>query len=476
MEEIVEIVTRNIFDLKPHQGNIKIYGKDEDVSDVKANILATGLKYELTISENNTIISGHRRWKALTELVNEGHSEFATVKCIVKHYDTAEAELEALIIANSQRTKNLEQIGREALNLKEIYGLKAEKRMKLGKKSDPMADLPEGESGSTRDKIAKILHSTGNKWITPKNIDILVQSITKLDEFDKNGDSFNADVLRHELNKDKHNFAAIGKLTKNIDEISEDNKKKLLDDKITVNDAVKTIGSISDTPASSNEIPIPKTTDELLKIIDAFKKLPEYKKSGTMVYMLNKISTELWSVKKVNNVLNGKFTEEIQPILNLKFWKKLKYFSGKNDEAVKYTIIETLAIKYDGDCWQEQDEYENFDYNYDVELSLIEYANNFLKREHDYMIKEVTRLFGLFDELVCENEISDDLQDFLDDCNLPHVVLVTDHYYNLLGEFEINSNDLPFFGILDEFTSQKKNMVTLTMNIQVNLGMIVDMR
>lgn len=80
----------------------------------------------------------------------------------------------------------------------------------------------------------------------------------------------------------------------------------------------------------------------------------------------------------------------------------------------------------------------------------------FFKREHDYMIDEVTRLFGLFDELVCENEISDDLQDFLDDCNLPHVVLVTDHYYNLLGEFEINSNDLPFFGILNEFTSQKK--------------------
>lgn len=251
-----KIVIKNIFDLKPHQENIKIYGKNEDVSDVKASILTNGLSYELTISDNNTIISGHRRWKALTELVKEGHSEFAKVKCIVKHYDTANDELKAVIIANSQRTKNLEQIGREALFLKEIHSSEAEKRMKAGKKSDPMADLPKG---STRDLIAQELFSTGNKWITPKNIDILVQSITKLDEFEKNGDSFNADVLRHELHKDKHNFAAISKLTKNIDEISEENKKRLLDDKITVNDAVKAVECISDT---DNDIDYPNEAEE----------------------------------------------------------------------------------------------------------------------------------------------------------------------------------------------------------------------
>lgn len=222
--------------MKPHQKNTQIYGINEDVSDIKASILSDGFITQLTISDNNTIISGHRRWKALTELVNEGHSEFTTVNCIVKHYETAEDELKAVIIENSTRNKNLEQIGREAIILKEIHSLEAEKRMKAGKKSDPMADLPKG---STRELIAQELHSTGNGWITPKNIDVLLQSITKLDKLEKNGNSLNADVLRHELHKDKHNFTAISKLTKNIDNISAENKQKLLDNEITVNDAVK---------------------------------------------------------------------------------------------------------------------------------------------------------------------------------------------------------------------------------------------
>ena len=56
---------KNIFDLKPHQKNTQIYGTNEDVSDIKASILSNGLITPLTISNNNIIISGHRRWKAL---------------------------------------------------------------------------------------------------------------------------------------------------------------------------------------------------------------------------------------------------------------------------------------------------------------------------------------------------------------------------------------------------------------------------
>lgn len=444
-----EIIKKNIFDLKPHQKNTQIYGINEDVSDIKASILSDGFITQLTISDNNTIISRHRRWKALTELVNEGHSEFTTVDCIVKHYETAEDELKAVIIANSTRNKNLEQIGREAIILKEIHSLEAEKRMKAGKKSDPMADLPKG---STRDLIAKELHSTGNGWITPKNVDVLLQSINKLDELEKNGDSLNADVLRHELHKDKHNFTAISKLTKNIDNISAENKQKLLDNEITVNDAVKAIENVSETV--SEAIPIAKTPDELLKVINAFRKLPEYNNS-TIKSIFDEIAYNVMSIEKVNNVLNGNFIEKIQPILNLDLWKKLNYFSDKNVDIIKFTIIKTLAIMVNADCWQKQDEHENYDYAYDIELSLIDFANNFLASEHNYHFEKLTDFFMQFNDYISKDKICSELQNFLDDCNLPHAVLVTNDYFYSLLNYGIDSNDLPFIDILYKFAVSK---------------------
>lgn len=443
-------VKKSIFDLKPHPKNLKIYGKNEDISDIKASILLNGLTENLIISDNNTIISGHRRWKALTELVNEGHNELAFVDCVVKHYETAEAELKAVVSANSTRNKNLEQIGREAIILKKIHSLEAEKRMKAGKKSDPMADLPKG---STRELIAQELHSTSNGWITPKNIDILLQSINKLDELEKNGDSLSVDVLKHELHKDKHNFTAISKLTKNIDNISAESKQKLLDNEITVNDAVKAVERVPETPLEENSIP--KTPDELLKVIKELKKSPEYNNNSTIVRIFDKISNSLSCVESINNVLNGKFIEKLQPILNLSLWKKLKYFSNKDVDVVKFTIIKTLAIMVKADCWQKQDEHDNYDYAYDIELSLIEFANKFLADEYNYSINELINLFELFDDYICKNEIADDLQNFLDDCNLPHAVLVINQYYSSLADYGINSNDLPFLDVLFEFVMSK---------------------
>lgn len=465
-----EIIKKNIFDLKPHQKNTQIYGINEDVSDIKASILSDGFITQLTISENNTIISGHRRWKALTELVNEGHSEFTTVNCIVKHYETAEDELKAVIIENSTRNKNLEQIGREALILKEIHSLEAEKRMKVGKKSDPMADSPKG---STRDLIAQELHSTGNGWITPKNIDVLLQSITKLDELEKNGDSLNADVLRHELHKDKHNFTAISKLTKNIDNISAENKQKLLDNEITVNDAVKAIESVSET--SSDEISTPKTPDELLKVINAFRKLPEYNNS-TIRGIFAEIAYNVMSIEKVNNVLNGEFKQIIQPILDLGLWKKIKYFSDRSTDCMAFTIIKVFALAI-GNRYGYDDDF-GYDSSYDVDKELIDLANNVINIEHEkctakyetarkrqqqYIedkknrynngLQLTTQLFNQFDKCICNytGEISDDVQEFLDDCNTPHVVMALNRYYSVIKEYDLSSDEIPFLNILCEF-------------------------
>lgn len=463
-------VKKSIFDLKPHPENLKIYGKNEDISDIKASILLNGLTEDLIISDNNTIISGHRRWKALTELVNEGHNELAFVDCIVKHYETAEAELKAVVCANSTRNKNLEQIGREAIILKKIHSLEAEKRMKAGKKSDPMADLPKG---STRELIAQELHSTGNGRITPKNIDILLQSINKLDELEKNGDSLSVDVLRHELHRDKHNFTAIGKLTKNIDNISDENKQKLLDNEITVNDAVKVIESVSETSLEEN--PIPKTPDELLKVINTFMELPEYNNS-TIKGIFDEIAYNVRTVEKVNNVLNGEFRQIIQPILDLDLWEKIKYFSDRNIDCMIFTVIKVFALVIGNGYGYDDD--IGYDSSYDVDKELIELANNVVnikydkctaksedarKRHQQYIedkkkrynngLQHTIQLFNQFNECICSynGEFFDKIQEFLNDCNTPHVVAALNIYYSLLKEYDLSSDRISYLNILYEF-------------------------
>lgn len=176
-----------------------------------------------------------------------------------------------------------------------------------------------------------------------------------------------------------------------------------------------------------------------------------------MVQIFDEISNNLKFVKNINNVLNGKFIEEIQPILDLKLWRKLNYFSDKDDDVIKFTIIKTLAIMVKGDCWQKQDEHDNLDYNYNIESSLIEFANKFLDGEYKHSINKLIEFFELFDDYICEDGISYDLQNFLDDCNLSHAVLVIEQYHISLADFELNTNDLPFVDILDDFTYSKRD-------------------
>ena len=66
----------------------------------------------LIVTEQNVVISGNRRLKACKWLVDNGHTEFASVNCIVRKYEDSDSEIKDIIILNSTRNKNLEQIGR----------------------------------------------------------------------------------------------------------------------------------------------------------------------------------------------------------------------------------------------------------------------------------------------------------------------------------------------------------------------------
>jgi len=93
--------------LKPHPRNACIYGEDEDVSDLVDLISRSGWVKPLVITPSNTIISGHRRWKAAIKLGLE------TVPCVVGEFPDEVAELQALLLENASRQKTNEQKVRE---------------------------------------------------------------------------------------------------------------------------------------------------------------------------------------------------------------------------------------------------------------------------------------------------------------------------------------------------------------------------
>jgi hypothetical protein len=49
--------------LKPHPRYRKIYGSDEDISQLVESIRASGWLRPLLITPKRTIVSGHRRWR-----------------------------------------------------------------------------------------------------------------------------------------------------------------------------------------------------------------------------------------------------------------------------------------------------------------------------------------------------------------------------------------------------------------------------
>jgi ParB/RepB/Spo0J family partition protein len=93
--------------LKPHPRNTSIYGDDEDVSDLVDLISSSGWIKPLVVTPSNTIVSGHRRWKAAIKLGLE------TVPCVEREFPDELAELQALLLENASRHKTNEQKVRE---------------------------------------------------------------------------------------------------------------------------------------------------------------------------------------------------------------------------------------------------------------------------------------------------------------------------------------------------------------------------
>ena len=122
-------------------------------------IRASGWVKPLVITPIGTIISGHRRWKAVLAL------EWESVPVEEREFPDEFAELEALLLENASRFKTVEQKVREGEAWSDIEKHRAKQRQqqaaattnqKLGRKGEPtlQENFPEASKGQTRDAIA----------------------------------------------------------------------------------------------------------------------------------------------------------------------------------------------------------------------------------------------------------------------------------------------------------------------------------
>src|SRR5262245_40132474 len=107
------------------------------------SVAAKGVLEPLVITDDNRIISGHRRWRAAQEL---GLS-IVPVSVFPSH-DELDV-LEALIEANRQRTKSNEAIAREAATLLRIERERAKQRQA----ATARANQPQAKKSQKREPV-----------------------------------------------------------------------------------------------------------------------------------------------------------------------------------------------------------------------------------------------------------------------------------------------------------------------------------
>ncbi|HKC69686.1 MAG TPA: ParB N-terminal domain-containing protein [Bacteroidia bacterium] len=242
------IISKNIADLKPHPQNEQIYTAFESIDDLIESIRIQGQLVPITITDENVIISGHRRVKALEAL---GHE---TAEVIVKHYESLEEEVMELIEYNTARVKTKIEVFNEVKHYSEMYGKRQGQRSDLehnnslliGRKKEIIAQ----KLGISATNVTKILH------IFETNPDLL-KAIDKgeatINSAYKAAQSIRKDkkekILKVEANFERSTSLLFGEEPEHPEEVvtppeSEDTQVVYLPDKILTEDNISQIVSL----------------------------------------------------------------------------------------------------------------------------------------------------------------------------------------------------------------------------------------
>lgn len=192
--------------------NDEIYGIEEDITQIKENLLINGLQSPLEVVKEDgletsyRLLSGHGRYDSLLELFNEGKDVLYQGKslgnkipCLLHTpFENCDAEVEYLLGGNVRKNRNKESLRRAAIKACEIYESKKEKgELASGETKRKFVSIRVGISERSVDKYIKLdddfneLVSTPNKVKTVsgvfKSIDNIIQDIKdiQMDEYGK---------------------------------------------------------------------------------------------------------------------------------------------------------------------------------------------------------------------------------------------------------------------------------------------------
>lgn len=481
-----EIIMVNISELKPHPENKKIYGADEDVQSLQKSILEDGLRNIIKINENNVIISGHRRWQAFKNLVAEGHNEFNEIPCQVLHFNSEEDELECLVLENdtsSQRHKTIEQETRELMVYKEIEAIRAKKRMSLGGKggidkgnegTPNSADVVKGE---TREVI---FQKYGDRYNlnSSRDVDKRIKSVEKADSLRKSGETEKSKLIISVLNKNKASQAY--DLSNAIDNLTNETIQKIVEGKTSVGKAIKDAkenNSVSN-PASNSKSVSPEEQAEAIKDLFYSEINSSKIRADVLISNLNEISrmcsenclfpyypeelknaieltisnlnSNVKYINQLNEMGNIPLIKEFEPIINLEFWKKLKYYNKEGNKVysltddIIFTILQSLALITDETgYWLSEDGDGYFwGYYYNINHQMLDFAKSFNLQDKE-IISNLVNLYEQFDKIV--NSFNSKELDFFNKCNLPHIINVLSYFVSL------ERDDIEFTDILSDF-------------------------
>ena len=145
----VEHVEIDPTELEPHPKNREIYGEDPDLDGLVTDMEVDGYDpgSPLTINDEETVVKGHRRWKAAVEAGIEA------VPVIEQEFESKDDEEAALLLDNLlQRDQSFSQKMREAAELERINDAE---NADTGVRGEVVEKFLESGEGRTRDRVAE---------------------------------------------------------------------------------------------------------------------------------------------------------------------------------------------------------------------------------------------------------------------------------------------------------------------------------
>ena len=183
-------------DLKNHPKNSEIYELDnEPINDLADQMDKLGLQHPIIITDDNVIVSGHRRVKAANKL---GWQE---IDAEVKSFKNEMEILEFLVVSNLYRIKKSTAVlTREGRYLLEIEKVKAKER-KMAALTNNLRKVPEDEMGRATEKVCKRI---GMKKTNFETAEKLLSHYEKLKDPDE--ESFYVKMLNNNVSGSKTAF------------------------------------------------------------------------------------------------------------------------------------------------------------------------------------------------------------------------------------------------------------------------------